>query len=439
MSGGTISAVLPDSVAEALGLRPGDGLLEINGHALRDVLDVQFYAAEEELDLLVRRGDREVLYQIEREYDVPLGIDFSSPTFDGMRRCGNRCEFCFVAQMPPGLRPSLYVRDDDYRYSVLYGSFVTLTNLTEEDWERLAEQRLSPLYISVHATDPALRRKLLGKTDIPDILPQIDRLIALGIEVHAQIVLTPEMNDGEHLDRTLEDLATRYPAVQSIGVVPVGLTKYHRGQCRRYTPSEAQAIVGQLSPAQQHYREQHGVSLVYLADEWYLLAGMDLPPDETYDGYAQIENGIGLVRQLLEDAEALAMDGIDAANPRVGHCTLACGMLIAPLMDRLTAELSSRSGVRIEVVPVTNRLFGETVTVSGLLAGEDVVAALQGRDLGDLVFLPQAMFAEYTPGQGNSSGPARTLDGMTAGEIEQRLGCRVASAGWLSQVWELLR
>jgi len=437
-TGGIVSAVLPDGLGAALGLCPGDVLLEINGHRLRDVLDVQFYAADEDLEFLFERDGRHLRMQVEREYGVSLGIDFTSPTFDRMRSCGNHCEFCFVAQMPRGLRRSLYVRDDDYRYSVLYGSFITLTNLVEEDWARLEEQRLSPLYVSVHATDPALRQRLLGRTDIPDILPQIDRLAELGIEVHTQVVLTPGINDGEHLNETIRDLAARHPAVSSIGVVPVGLTRYHRGACRSYTPSEACDIVERISPWQARFRREHGISLVYLADEWYLLAGTDLPPDDEYDEYPQIENGIGLVRQFVDDCRELEQDLQPGDAASSARCTLACGTLIAPLMAQLVEGMVRACGAQIEVVPVENRLFGPSVTVSGLLSGEDIIHALADRDLGDLVLLPRAMFAEYTPGQEDGTESPHTLDDLTADDISARLGCPVAMAGWMSEVREIL-
>jgi len=438
-TGGIVSAVLPDGLGAALGLRPGDVLLEVNGQWVRDVLDVQFYAADEDLEFLVERDGQRVRMQVEREYGVPLGIDFESPTFDGMRSCGNHCEFCFVAQMPRGLRRSLYVRDDDYRYSVLYGSFITLTNLIEEDWARLEEQRLSPLYVSVHATDPALRRRLLGREKIPDVLPQIDRLAELGIEVHTQVVLTPGVNDGEHLDDTIRALAVRYPAVSSIGVVPVGLTRHHRGQCRSYTSVEAREVVEQVSPWQARFRQEHGVSLVYLADEWYLLAGMDVPPDNAYDEYPQIENGIGLVRQFVDDCRDLEQRFSPGDATLGTRCTMACGTLIAPLMTQLADGMSRVCGAQIGVVPVENQLFGPSVTVSGLLSGKDVICALADRDLGELVLLPQAMFADYTPGQDDGAEPARTLDDLTVDEISARLGCPVAVAGWMSEVCEVLK
>jgi len=444
MSGGVVAVVEPGSLADSLGIRPGDVLLEINGHALRDVLDVQFYAADEELALRVVREGLPLLYRTERDYAVSLGLTFASPTFDGMRRCSNRCAFCFVAQMPPGLRRSLYVRDDDYRYSVLYGSFITLTHLTSEDWARLAEQRLSPLYISVHATEPGLRRKLLGRDDIPDILPQIDRLAGLGIQMHTQIVLVPGVNDGCHLSQTVQELADRYPALQSIGVVPVGLTRYHRQGCRPHTRAEMLAAIEQVEGMQRGYRARHGVSLVYLADEWYLATGAEPPPDALYDGYPQIENGIGLVRQFLEDSEEVRTAG----TPKVSSCTLVCGTLIAPIMEQLADKLAARTGARVAVVPVINRLFGPTVTVSGLLGGEDVVAALQDRELGEVVFLPAAMFAETYPGQdglgleGSQSVAGasrdeerRTLDGLTFQDITDRVVCEVVLVSWMSEVW----
>jgi putative radical SAM enzyme (TIGR03279 family) len=445
MSGGIVAAVAAGSLADSLGIVPGDVLLEINGHPLRDVLDVQFYASEEELDLTVRRGNVEAVLQGDRVYGVPLGLDFAAPTFDGLRQCRNRCEFCFVSQMPPGLRPSLYVRDDDYRYSVLYGSFITLTQLTRQDWDRLAEQRLSPLYVSVHATELSLRRSLLGREDIPDILVQLDRLGDLGIEAHTQIVLTPGVNDGKHLDRTLSDLVERYPAVRSIGVVPVGLTRYHRRGCRRYGPDEATAVIAQVESVQQALRDSHGVSVAYLADEWYLLAGHDVPADEAYDGYPQIENGIGLVRQFLEDVRQLRVTG---QRPRVASCTLVCGTLIAPVLQTRVRDLASGAGIKMEVVPVQNHLFGETVTVSGLLCGEDVLAALQVRDLGQVVFLPRAMFSEHPIesmddeldgemelGTASQVNRLRTLDDLTLGDLTKGLGCPAIAANLLSEVW----
>ena len=435
--GGVIAEVHSGSIAAELGLRPGDVLLSINGHILRDVIDYRFYGAEEELELVavsplcpwdkvpravgpnyrVERNGERIVYEVERGYDQELGLEFAEPTFDGLRRCNNRCEFCFLKGMPPGMRRSLYVKDDDYRYSFLFGNFITLTNLTEDDWDRLAEQRLSPLYVSVHATDLALRRRILGSLAAPDVMEQLKRLGSLSIQVHAQIVLIPGLNDGQHLARTVADLAALYPTVQSIAVVPLGLTKYHRGPFRVYRPEEAGPILTQISAWQREYRRQYGLNLVYASDEWYLLAGLEVPPAEEYDGFPQLENGVGLTRVFLD--EEFRVSGCEF---RVGRVTLVCGTLIAPLLERKAAELSE---VAVELVPVENRFFGATVTVSGLLTGRDVIEALRDHDLGDLVFLPRAMF--------DAAGEL-TLDDMSPAAIGERLGVRVEVAGTMGEV-----
>jgi putative radical SAM enzyme (TIGR03279 family) len=418
--GGIVVAVREGSIAEELGLQLGDVLISINGHVLRDVIDYRFYGAEEELELIVERDGERIAYQVERGYDQELGIEFAEPTFDGLRLCNNRCEFCFFQGLPPGMRRSLYIKDDDYRYSFLFGNFITLTNLAEDDWARLAEQRLSPLYVSVHATDLALRRRILGNPAAPDITDQLKRLGSLGIQVHAQIVLIPGLNDGQHLARTVADLAALYPTVQSIAIVPLGLTKYHRCSFRLYRPEEAGPILAQIAAWQREYRRQHGLNLVYASDEWYLLAGLEVPPAEEYDGFPQLENGVGLTRMLLD--EELRVSGLEFWVRKV---TLVCGTLIAPLLKNMAAELAGRTGLEIKVVPVVNDFFGPTVTVSGLLTGRDVIEALRGRHLGDLVFLPRAMF--------DASGK-RTLDDMSPAAIEERLGVRVEVAGTMGEV-----
>jgi putative radical SAM enzyme (TIGR03279 family) len=322
--------------------------------------------------------------------------------------------------MPQGMRSPLYIRDDDYRYSFLFGNFVTLTNLTEDDWDRLSEQRLSPLYVSVHATDQDLRRRILRSRTASDVVEQLKRLGELGIEVHAQIVLLPGLNDDHHLDRTVADLAALYPAVQSIGVVPLGLTRYHTCSLRTYGPDEAGSIVDQIGTWQREYRNRLGLGLVYASDEWYLLAGLEVPPAEQYDGFPQLENGVGLTRLLLDEEFEVSDD-----ESRVGKVALVCGTLIAPLLQDMTANLAARTGLEIEVIPVVNAFFGPTVTVSGLLTGRDVVAALRGRDLGEVVFLPRAMF--------DASGKL-TLDDMSVAQIGERLGTRVEAAGTLGEV-----
>jgi putative radical SAM enzyme (TIGR03279 family) len=444
--GGVIVEVRSGSISAELGLRPGDELLSINGHIMRDVIDYHFYGAEEELRLVVKRGGERIVYQVERDYDQELGIEFAVPTFDGLRLCNNHCEFCFFKGLPLGMRRSLYVKDDDYRYSFLFGNYITLTNLTEDDWSRLAEQRLSPLYVSVHATDLALRRRILGNPAAPDVVEQLKRLGSLNIQVHAQIVLIPSLNDSQYLARTVDDLAALYPTVQSIAVVPLGLTKYHRCPFRVYAPDEAKPIVAQISAWQREYRRQYGPNLVYVSDEWYLLAGLEVPPAEEYDGFPQLENGVGLTRVFLDEGFQVTSPRSQVAGRRsqvtgrksqvtgrrsqIGKVILVCGTLIAPVLEVKAVELSEMVGVAIEVVPVENHFFGPTVTVSGLLTGRDVIEVLRSRDLGNVVFLPRAMF--------DASGEL-TLDDMNPAEIGERLGVRVEVAGMMGEVIDFLR
>jgi len=409
--GGIISSVAPGSLAERIGLRPGDELLAINDQPVRDVIDVRFAAAEEVLILQIRRDGEERTLRARRRYDEPLGLEFERPTFDtDIRRCNNRCAFCFVAQMPPGLRRSLYVKDDDYRYSFLFGNYITLTNLTEEDWERIEEQHLSPLYVSVHATDPDLRRRVFRNPRAGDVMAQLRRLVEMGIEVHTQIVLVPGLNDGPHLDRSIADLATLYPGVRSVSVVPVGLTKYHRGGFRVHTLEEARWVFEQVTAWQDQFRPQLGVGFVYLSDEWYLRLGEPVPPVEAYDGLDLTENGVGMVARFLS--------GVAEFRTEIsgkGSVVLVTGTLFAPVLRQMVAEVPG-----VGVVAVENRFFGETVTVAGLLTGRDVVDQLRGHDLGEAVLLPPAMFG----------GPeGQTLDEMWPEGIEEALGRRVVVPG----------
>ena len=424
MLGGLIAAVAPGGLAGRAGLRAGDELLAINGQRVRDVVDVQFYAAEERLALRVRRDGREFTVRAERRYGEPLGLEFEQPTFDGIRRCSNSCEFCFVVQMAPGLRRSLYVKDDDYRYSFLFGNYVTLTNLEQADWERIGEQSLSPLYVSVHATEPDLRRRMFHNPIAPDVMAQLRRLAGLGIEVHTQIVVVPGLNDGAHLDRSIADLAGLAPAVRSISIVPVGVTRYHRRGCRVPTDGEMRAVFEQVTGWQVRLHERLGVNLVYLSDEWYLRLGEEIPPAEAYDGLDLLENGVGLVRGFLDKWPALQSAISNLQSPTsnlqlpISGVTLVTGALFAPLLRRLTVNMAG-----VEVVPVANRFFGETVTVAGLLTGQDVVAQLRKRYLGgSVVVLPAAMFG----------GPeGQSLDGMRPQGIGEALGRQVVvDRGW---------
>ncbi|MBN1954720.1 MAG: DUF512 domain-containing protein [Anaerolineae bacterium] len=418
MPGGRVTRVARGSLAARIGLQPGDELVAIDDAPLRDVIDVQYYAAKDQLSLHVRRGEQEQTLAARRRYGEPLGIEFDRPTFDtDIRRCNNHCEFCFVAQMPPGLRRSLYVKDDDYRHSFLFGNYVTLTNLDEADWQRIAEQHLSPLHVSVHATEPELRRQLLHNAAAPEVMGQLRRLAALGIEAHAQLVLLPGLNDGPHLERSLDDLATLYPALRSVSAVPVGLTRFHRGGCRVHTLAEMRATFEQVKRRQEQFLARWGVHFAYLSDEWYLRLGEHVPPTEAYDGLDLTENGVGLVRQFLGSRFQVsgfrATLNLKSETLRL-ETTLVTGQLFAPTLCQATAHLPG-----VEVVPIANHFFGETVTVAGLLTTQDVIEQLGGRPLGQRIVLPAAMFG----------GPeGQSLDEMTVDQVAAALGREVRTA-----------
>jgi putative radical SAM enzyme (TIGR03279 family) len=423
MPAGVIATAATGSLAERMGLQPGDKICTINNHPLRDIIDVRFYAAEEYLSLQIRRGEQTITVEAERRYDEPLGLEFVHPTFDGIRRCSNHCEFCFVKQMPPPslgrpgrLRRSLYIKDDDYRYSFLFGSYVTLTNLDEADWERIGEQHLSPLYISVHATDLDVRRRTLNNPSLPDVVTQLCRLVDLGIEVHTQVVVVPGINDGPHLDRSIGDLVALHPGIQSVSIVPVGLTRFHKGNCRVQTKTEMRIVFSQVTDWQNRLRKELGVNFVYLSDEWYLGLGEEIPPLDAYDGLNLAENGVGLTRAFLnKHAE------ISRLKSQISNLTLVTGTLFAPVLQQMTTGFAN-----VEVVPITNYFFGQTVTVAGLLTGQDVLSQLRGRELGDVVVLPPVMFG----------GPEdQSLDEMRPQDIGEALNRTVIVNDLLERVY----
>jgi putative radical SAM enzyme (TIGR03279 family) len=446
--GGVIDVVEPGSPCDRAGIMPGDILLRINGRKVRDAIDYQYFSADEELLQLelARRDDlQEVRKVVVRVSPGELpGLGFAEPTFTPIRECNNHCPFCFIDQLPGSMRNSLYIRDDDYRYSFLFGNFVTLTNLNERDWERLAEQRLSPLYVSVHATDLDMRRLLLGNDRAPDVMAQLRRLFSLGIRVHTQVVTCPGMNDGRYLAQTVADLAAHFPDVLSIGVVPVGLTRTPGeilsgpgASCSRILPSaadlplrtflpeEARAVVRQVAGWQRNFRRDYDCSLVYASDEFYLLCDERVPSAATYDGYPQYENGIGMVRDLIEDWKRLRRRLLRRpARQTPGSVTLVCAEMIADALGRLTALWAEASGCDAELVVLQNSFFGPRVRVSGLLTGGAIIANA-GRYRGDLIVLPAAML--------DKTG-SRTLDGLTPGEIERAIGKPIAFAGYLSEV-----
>ncbi|MBM4422857.1 MAG: DUF512 domain-containing protein [Chloroflexi bacterium] len=394
MSGGIIQRVEADSLAAAIGFRPGDEVLAVNGHPVEDAIDVQFYAAEDEVEVQYRRGGAEAVARAARLEGQPLGIEFTHPTFDiDIRRCNNLCPFCFVLQTAPRMRRTLYIKDDDYRYSFLYGHFVTLTNLSDHDWERIETQRLSPLYISVHATDLETRRLCLANKHAPDVMAQLRWLAERGVVCHTQLVITPGLNDGAIMEQSIRDLAALYPSVQSVSVVPVGLTKHHKYGHRPNTLGESRAVLESVEKWQSKFLRKLGVRFVHATDEWYLATGRAAPPKKTLDGLSLEENGLGMARNFLN---AWRREKRELRNFKLriakAKATLVTGALFAPVLQKAANEFNGIAGTKLAVSPVKNDRLGESITVAGLLMGRDVIDQLVNRDLGKFVILPRVMF-----------------------------------------------
>jgi len=432
---GEVARVVPGSAAARAGIAPGDRLLAVNGRRLRDIIDFRFYTADDTLDLRVQRGEGLRLVRLVHGPERPLGIELRGDGLDAITECNNHCPFCFVTQLPQGMRRTLHIKDDDYRYSFLFANFVTLTNLTPEDWARIEEQHLSPLYVSVHSTDVGMRRRLLGNRFAEDPLEQIDRLSRLGVTVHTQLVTCPEINDGAFLERSIDDLLARYPQVQTIAAVPVGLTRVRtertmsRGMpLRKFRPDEAARVLEQVEAAQERARARHGLPIVYAADEFYLVAGRAVPAAGEYDDWSQLENGVGLVRQLLDDWQELRRS-LPTTLPRPRHLSMACGTLIAPVLERIVAAMNGIGNLRVDLHVVHNRLFGDEVTCSGLLVGRDLLDALHGRELGDTLVLPRDMF---------DHGGTLTLDDMTLDELREGAGRPIHTVKRVTELREVL-
>jgi putative radical SAM enzyme (TIGR03279 family) len=393
--GGRVASVEPDGPAAAAGIAAGDLIVSVEGEPLRDVIDWMWFADSDSVEVRVRdTRDFEHDVVLERDWDESWGLAFDGVVFDGIRECDNACSFCFVSQLPPGMRASLHVRDDDFRLSFLAGNFVTLTNLSDDDVARIIDQRLSPIYVSLHAVDSEVRRRLLCPTGEDRALETMDRLLDAHIALHVQIVLVPGTNDGEVLERSLQWLAKR-DGIESVGIVPVGTTRYQT-RIERWidTPEAAAAVLAQLGPWRERMRTERGVSWVYAADELYLAAGAEMPAWDDYDGFPQFENGIGMVRAFVDEAkeelEALAPapTALPAYAPRV---MLVTGTFFAPVLTGLAPALA-RTGCAVDVLAVANDLLEGNVGVAGLLGGGDVARAVAGHWADADVFLaPEVM------------------------------------------------
>jgi putative radical SAM enzyme (TIGR03279 family) len=433
--GGEIAGIFPNSLAEAIGLQIGDHVLAINETRLEDVIDVQYYSAEEEFELLIRRGDEYIAIEVERDYDEELGIEFSHPTFDtDIRRCNNLCEFCFVLQMAPKFRRTLYIKDDDYRYSFLFGHFVTLTNLTEHDWWRIENMGLSPLYVSVHVTDLQKRRDFLRNKTAPEILGQLRWLADRNIQVNTQLVIVPDFNDGEWMRQSVADLEAMHPHVQSISVVPVGLTKQHKYTMRPHTKEEAMETLDYIEALQPQYLERFGERFVYPTDEWFLVAGRQVPESDYYDNQVLQENGLGMVRGFLDEWAGVQEEieewlEENEALFTATNITLLTGTLFAGTLQTAVTELNALLPLHADLITATNIRFGDTITVAGLLMGNDVLAQLQEHGYGDLVILPRIMF---------DHPDTITLDDISPQDVANQLGVPIALADSMGDVWDAL-
>ncbi len=405
----TVREVERGSALDSAGLRAGDRILAVDGLVPRDVIDLQFELPGARTLTAERPSGERVLLELTSGAADARALALAEAVPGGIRECNNHCEFCFIRGLPSGLRPSLYVFDDDYRYSFLWGNFLTLTNLDEADWARIGYQRLSPLNVSVHVTDPEIRRRLLNNRHAPPILPQLERLAAMGIRVNTQVVLCAGINDGDVLQQTITQLARLHPAVQSVSVVPVGLTRHSRApNIRRPTAEEAEAAVHTIERLQAGFRQRLESGFVYASDELYLLAGrQEMPEAAAYDGFPVLSNGVGMLRSMLDTWHGLLSHTRPMPPPtRTAWLT---GRLAAPALERMADLWQEHAGWRPVVVVVHNELFGEQVTVSGLLSGHDLVRELQRlpQDVEDVV-LPRGAFG---------FDGTHTIDGVSAESV----------------------
>ena len=412
-----IKSVLPGSIGEELELEAGDCILSINGQEVEDVLDYRFLMQNEELSMVVLKKDgSEVEWEFDKDYYEDLGVEFENGLMSDYRSCTNNCVFCFIDQMPPGMRETLYFKDDDARLSFLQGNYITLTNMKEHDFERIIRYRLSPINVSVHATNPELRVKMLHNRFAGDVMDKLRRLKEAGIEMNAQIVLCKGLNDGKELARSLNDLASLHPELASVSVVPVGLTKYREGlyPLEPLTKADAEEAIDLIEDCQRKVFAQYGDHFVHASDELYLLAERELPEESRYDGYVQLENGVGMLRLLMEES-AYALEQLEGDN-RSFVCSLAAGKLASPFLQKIAAKVTQKfPGVQVKVYEIVNHFFGEGVTVSGLITGGDLIAQLKDQDLGEELLLPANMFR---------ANEEVLLDDVTRSDVENALQVR---------------
>ncbi|MBU6229247.1 MAG: TIGR03279 family radical SAM protein [Cyanobacteria bacterium REEB459] len=424
-----ITRVLPDSIAAEVGFEPGDALVSINRQRPRDLIDYRFLCADEVLVLEVLDGRGKTHHlTVEKDIDEDLGLEFETALFDGLMQCNNACPFCFIDQQPPGKRNSLYLKDDDYRLSFLYGSYLTLTNLLPQEWERISQLRLSPLYVSVHATEPDLRCRLLKNPRAGQILNQLAWFQAQRLQLHAQVVVCPGLNDGEHLTRTLEDLANFHQGematVISVAVVPVGLTRFRpsEDQLSPVTQAQAEAVIDQVEELQSQFYQRWGSRFTWLADEWFLIARRPLPQASAYEDYPQIGNGVGSIRQFLEDFQRSAQRYLPGVVTPPRSLTWVVGNAVETAFQPVVDRLNQVEGLRVNLAALASDYWGREITVTGLLTGHDLLLGLADRPLGQALLVPALMLKPSDSGDYQDSC---FLDDRRVAEVSQSLKCPI--------------
>lgn len=413
-----VEKVMPGSIAEELEIEAGDVLVEINGNKIEDIFDYQYYTQDEYIEVLIRKpSGEEWLLEIDKEYDEDLGITFENGLMDDYRSCHNKCIFCFIDQMPKGMRDTLYFKDDDSRLSFLQGNYVTLTNMSDEDVDRIIKYNLSPINVSFQTTNPELRCRMLNNRFAGQALEKAWKLAQAGIIMNGQIVLCKGVNDGEELERSIRDLSNYLPNLESVSVVPVGLSKYREGlyPLEPFTKKDAKQVLEVIHKWQDKLYPEYGLHFIHASDEWYILAEEELPEEERYDGYLQLENGVGMLRLLTDEfqdafAELKITKGVQIPEREL---SIATGRLAYRFIDDMAKQLMEQyPQLKIHIYPIRNDFFGEMITVSGLLTGQDLLAQLKGQVLGEKLLLPQNVL---------KSGEAVFLDDMTLPELEKAL------------------
>ncbi|MEE3461137.1 MAG: DUF512 domain-containing protein [Lachnospiraceae bacterium] len=439
MAGHEIKEVVPGSIAEQMEIASGDLLLSVNGQELEDIFDYHFLTNDTDVTLLIQKPDGdEWELDIEKDPDEDIGIIFRDALLDKYRSCSNKCVFCFIDQMPPGMRPTLYFKDDDARLSFLQGNYVTLTNMSDDDIERIIHFHMEPINVSIHTTNPELRKKMLHNRFAGDALKKLDTLYEAGITMNAQIVLCKGINDGAELERTIKDLSKYVPVMQSLSIVPMGMTKYRQDlpQVPKFDRDDAISFLKDIEKWQKYFKDIYGTRFIHASDEWYIMAGVEIPDSEYYEGFEQLENGVGMVRLFLDEFRA-RMEELDRSGPEISgkafyhagsnddageapYYTCVTGTLFAPYLIRCMDAFQQKTGIRVVVKPIINDFFGHDITVTGLITASDIINQLKGRETGRALLIPETMLRR---------NENVFLDDLTTDDLADKLHAKVLVVG----------